>query len=170
MLRPGARAPVTGRHARVAVLGSAYREGVLPALLAALALVVVATALGLVQRAREGRRRRGSGDRIRPADVALETGAFGERATLLQFSTEWCTRCPATARALRSAADGADGVRHAEVDLTDRPDLASRYRVLQTPTTLVLDGAGVVRGRLAGATRPDQARAALADLIEPSVA
>lgn len=136
------------------------------ALLAAAALVVLATAAGLLWRLLDGRRRRGSGARIRPADVALPAEAFGTAATLLQFSTAWCsTRCPATRRVLGEEAARTPGVRHADVDLTHRPDLASRYGVLQTPTTFVLDPAGVVRSRIGGAPRPAQVAAALADLV-----
>jgi len=42
------------------------------------------------------------------------------------------------------------GLAHIEVDLTHRPDLSARYRVLQTPTTFVLDATGRVRARFAG--------------------
>lgn len=43
-----------------------------------------------------------------------------------------------------------DGLRHVEVDLTHRPDLSARYKVLQTPTTFVVDGSGAVRARFHG--------------------
>ena len=41
-------------------------------------------------------------------------------------------------------------MRHVDVDLTDRPDIADRFHVLQTPTTLILDARGVVRARIGG--------------------
>jgi thiol-disulfide isomerase/thioredoxin len=134
--------------------------------LAAIGLVAVATALGLLWRARDGSTRRGSGERIRPADVAAAASAFGERATLLQFSTEFCTRCPATRRVLGDVAATTAGVTHVDVDLTHRPDLASRYSVLQTPTTLVLDARGVVRARIAGAPRPTAVAETLSGVLD----
>ena len=45
-------------------------------------------------------------------------------------------------------------MRHVEVDLTQRADLADRFRVTQTPTTLLLDADGTVRARIGGAPAP----------------
>ncbi|MDQ1608384.1 MAG: hypothetical protein QOE16_1116 [Microbacteriaceae bacterium] len=131
--------------------------------LASLAIVIglvgIAAALGLVWRARTGRVRpvHASADAsgIRPADVASEA-VFGQRATLLQFSTEFCAPCRGTRAILGELAAHRDGVVHVDVDLTDRPDLARRFNVMQTPTTLLLDGSGAVRARIAGAPRRDE--------------
>ena len=114
------------------------------------ALLAATTVLVLVWRARQGRVARVSGDIVTPADVATTT-AFGPAATLLQFSTELCARCPGTRRLLGTVADSRPGVVHVDVDLTHRADLANRYSILQTPTTLILDGAGRVRARVGGA-------------------
>lgn len=118
------------------------------ALAAALALLGLATALGIVLRVRDGRRRTGGRLRFDPADAGV--GALGRHATLVQFSTEMCTRCPQVRRMLSSYVSERDGVHHVEVDLTHRPDLASRYRVLQTPTTFVVDASGAVLARFHG--------------------
>jgi thioredoxin-like negative regulator of GroEL len=66
---------------------------------------------------------------------------------------------------LGAAADDLDGVRHVEVDLTSRPDLAGRFGILQTPTTLVLDASGSVRLRIGGAARPDAVRDTLHTIL-----
>lgn len=125
-----------------------------------LVLVAAATAAGLLWRATTGRAKTTrSGQVVRAAEVGADT--LGDRATLLQFSTEFCAPCRSTARVLGAAADEVHGVRHVDVDLTHRPDLASRFGVLQTPTTLVLDAAGTVRARIGGAARPDDVRTTL---------
>lgn len=108
-------------------------------------LVALATVLGLIWRASQGRVRAASG---RIDDVEL-----GGRATLLQLSTEVCAPCRATARVLGGLSD--DDIRHIEVDIVDRPDLVSRFNVLQTPTTFILDRDGAVRARIGGAVRRD---------------
>lgn len=113
------------------------------------ALVAAATALGLAWRARQGRIATAAGEVITPTDVASDS-PFGQAATLLQFSTELCARCPGTARLLAGVAGSRPGVAHLDVDLTHRADLASRFGVMQTPTTLILDGAGRVRFRIGG--------------------
>jgi thiol-disulfide isomerase/thioredoxin len=115
-----------------------------------LALVAAATALGFVWRSQQGRVRVGDA-RI----VSIDGVPLGERATLLQFSTEVCAPCRATARVLGDLADRTESVEHVDLDVTHRPELAARYRVLQTPTTLILDGDGAVRARIGGAVRRD---------------
>src|SRR4051812_13377128 len=95
-------------------------------------LVAFATVLGMLWRSSQGRVRFANG---RIADIEL-----GGRATLLQLSSEVCAPCRATARVLGELSDG--DVRHVEVDITDRPDLVSRFNVLQTPTTFILDRDG----------------------------
>src|ERR1700712_4615751 len=129
-----------------------------------LALVALATALGLVWQSRNGRISAPSRRRSQDA-VDLPEVARGEKATLLQFSTEVCAPCVPTRRVLGQIADSTDGVSHVDLDLTHRPDIAAQFNVLQTPTTLILDRAGVIRARIGGAPRPADVRAALADIL-----
>lgn len=89
-----------------------------------------------------------TGEVVEPERLGAE--ALGERATLLQFSTELCARCPGVHRTLAQIADEREGVLHLDVDLTHRPDIARHFRVLQTPTTLVLDRDGAVQTRFGG--------------------
>ena len=121
-------------------------------------LIAAATGLGLLWRRGQGRITAGSGrtgsDRVTAAQLGSAT-PLGQQATLLQFSTEFCARCPGTAVLLRGVADARIGVSHLDVDLTHRSDLSQRFSILQTPTTLVLDGAGRVRARVGGV--PDRA-------------
>ncbi|MEU4016063.1 thioredoxin family protein [Microbacterium sp. NPDC028030] len=111
-------------------------------------LLVLATTIGIVLRRRDGRRRDGGALRFDPADAAA--AEFGARATLVQFSTEMCARCPQVRRLLGGYASDHEGLRHVEIDLTHRPDLSARYKVLQTPTTFVIDSSGAVRARFHG--------------------
>ena len=139
-----------------------YRELTMTPLVIAgllIALVALATALGFMWKAQNGRVRVGGGQTISAADVTSDLGA---RATLLQFSSEVCAPCAATHRVLDGVASSSTGVAHLEVDVANRPDLASRFNILQTPTTLVLDDRGIVRARIGGVARPDTVRAELA--------
>ncbi|MET0589876.1 MAG: thioredoxin family protein [Naasia sp.] len=130
--------------------------------------IAAATALiGLVWRARDGRGRRGDGGRVTAGSLGLASTAFGSEGTLLQFSTEMCARCPGARRALRGVADEHDGVLHAEVDLTHHPELATRFGILQTPTTLVLDRHGIVRTRIGGLPRREEVERAVHALSAP---
>lgn len=134
-------------------------------------VLAVATILGLLLRSRTGRARvvtsRGS-DATTVADLAGRE-AFGTAATLLQFSTPTCARCPATARQLDAVAalksttttHGSARVRRLEIDLSERPELARRFDVMQTPTVLLVDGTQTVRARFGGPPRQPELIAAL---------
>lgn len=113
------------------------------------ALLAATVAVGLFLRWTQNRPRRTSSEEIvEPRRLGAQ--ALGERATLLQFSTQMCARCPGVHRVLGSIADAHDGVMHLDVDLTDRPDIAKHFHVLQTPTTLILDRNGVIQTRFGG--------------------
>ncbi|MDQ0574973.1 TlpA family protein disulfide reductase [Agromyces albus] len=139
----------------------------LAALITGLALPAAATALGFAWKARTGRlhavRAAGAAGAPSAHDETVESlelgrAALGSAATLVQFSTEYCSRCPSTARQLTGLAAEYRGVRHVEVDLTHRGDLAERFNVLQTPTTLILDADGVPTARIGGVPRLDAVR------------
>ncbi|MFC5501362.1 TlpA family protein disulfide reductase [Lysinimonas soli] len=117
-------------------------------------LVLAATVIGVLQRSLSGRVRIAN-HRSPGIDGAVDIRgvALGGRATLLQFSSEVCTPCVATARVLGDIARATDSVAHIDLDVAERPELAARFRVMQTPTTLILDGTGAVRARIGGAVR-----------------
>ena len=82
---------------------------------------------------------------------AAELGQpLGPRATLLQFSSEFCAPCRATGRILAEVASGAEGVRHVEVDAGERLDLVRLLDVRRTPTVFVLGPEGQVARRGSG--------------------
>lgn len=87
--------------------------------------------------------------------------SFGATATLLQFSTEVCSICVATSRLYRELEGKLPGVKHIEVDITHRMNLAAHFSIMQTPTTLILDKHGMVRARIGGAPRQNVIEAEL---------
>ncbi|MGR0220479.1 TlpA family protein disulfide reductase [Agromyces sp. ZXT2-6] len=145
-----------------------------PAFVAGIGLPLVATAIGVLARSREGRVRTNratpslaptDGDASDAAALGLARDALGADVTLVQFSTSYCSRCPGVARSLAGLAEGHDGdVRHIEVDLTDDAALADRFDVRQTPTVLVLDATGRTVGRIAGVPRVGELRTLIDDL------
>jgi thiol-disulfide isomerase/thioredoxin len=133
-----------------------------------LALVGVSTLVGVLWRSRQGAARVVAGDH--PVDSTLfnapdAPAQFGDRATLVQFSTEYCTSCPSTRRVLSEISTRTSGVAYVDVDVTDRADLVRRFNILQTPTTLILDRHGVVRTRIGGAVRRSIVENRLEELV-----
>jgi thiol-disulfide isomerase/thioredoxin len=134
---------------------------VLTAVIVLAALVAISTAIGLLARAREGRVVTADGlTRLTPAELGPDI-VLGEFATLVQFSTEFCTKCPATRVLLARVAGQHQGVVHVDVDVTHRQDLTQRFNIMQTPTTLVLDDSGALAARIGGAPKPDAVTTAL---------
>ncbi len=122
-------------------------------------LVLLALAGGIYWRVTTGRAKRvESGEQI---DLALlqatkngqPVSRFGKKVTFLQFSSEFCTQCVATARTFRELEEQSDDILHIEVDITHRLDLAKKFSILQTPTTLVLDAQGRITSRIGGAAK-----------------
>ena len=111
-------------------------------------LVALATVLGFAHRGLNGKARQVTRAIDLPDEVVL-----GADATLLQFSTEVCSPCRATHTVLDDLARERDGLSHVDLDITHRGDLASKYNILQTPTTLILDANGTVRARIGGAVK-----------------
>ncbi len=97
------------------------------------------------------------------ADVVAAVGqTLGERATLLQFSSAFCAPCRATRRVLADVAGLVEGVAHVEVDAEHHLDATRALGILRTPTTVVLDAAGVEVTRATGAPTRDQVLSAVA--------
>jgi thiol-disulfide isomerase/thioredoxin len=135
-----------------------------------IAALVVATALGLVLRARDGRMRAGRTGRTAASHGPSSDGwaftgsvpAGGEQVLLLQLSSPICTPCRQTAGVLGELAAGEPGVRHVEIDVADRPDVARALSVMRTPTTIAFDRTGRELLRVSGVPRRAELDAALA--------
>jgi len=132
--------------------------------LVVLAVLLTATVLlGVLLQWRQNRPQRHISHEVVDLE-RLGADGLGEIATLLQFSTELCARCPGVHRTLAAVADAHPGVRHLNVDLTHRPDIAKHFHVLQTPTTLILDKDGAIQTRFGGAPSRDVLELELARL------
>ena len=123
-------------------------------------LLVLVIGFGAIWRLRTGRAKAvNSGQVVDLTELAaIKDGQlvtrFGRKTTFLQFSSEVCSACRATAKVYTELEKSTDGLLHIEVDVTRRLDLANKYQILQTPTTLVLDAHGRVKSRIGGAPKP----------------
>jgi thiol-disulfide isomerase/thioredoxin len=156
---------------------------VIGGLLVLVVVLVAASAAGFGLRARQGRFRQ-----QRPGSTSLSQGTgradsrpqtasdnaltsadlgapLGERATLVQFSTEFCTYCGPTRELLAEVASERDGVAFVEIDAADRMDLTRRLRVMSTPTVLVLGADGAIERRSSGQQRKSDLLAAVGAVL-----
>lgn len=126
--------------------------------------LLAATAYGVLRRHRLGRvRGTDTGERLTAESLGGEQ--LGERATLVQFSSAFCRPCVATRHLLGDVAGKVPGVRHVEVDAESNLELVRALNIASTPTTLLVDGAGVVRRRAVGVPRRDEVLTALEGLL-----
>jgi thiol-disulfide isomerase/thioredoxin len=128
-----------------------------------LAVIGLATGLGLVLRSRSGQARTVTdGERLSPAELGAELGA---RATFVQFSSPACSPCRSVRRVLGELVTAEPALAHVDIDATERLDLARRLGILRTPTVVLLDPHGQVIRRISGPITPQQARAAVPEEI-----
>ena len=131
--------------------------------------MLVATAIGLVWRARNGRFRAATApmaNAVEPNLAAL--GVTPGVVTLLQFSTVFCAPCRATRAFCAEVAATIPGVRHIEVDAESHLDKVRALDIWRTPTVLVIDAAGTIRSRASGPTHRAHLLAAVADVLQPA--
>jgi thiol-disulfide isomerase/thioredoxin len=89
-------------------------------------------------------------------------GELGSRATLVQFSSAFCTPCRATRTLLENVVIDLPDVEHVEIDAEANLELVRKLDIRSTPTTLILNSLGVEVGRAVGAPKRGQVLAALA--------
>ena len=124
-------------------------------------VLLLATGYGYWYRHRDGRVKARTVTEERLRLDQSEIGSLGERATLLQFSSAFCTPCRATRVILSEVAAATPGVRYIDVDAEHELALVRKVGVLSTPTTLILDNKGFEIARAVGAPRKAQVLASL---------
>lgn len=135
-------------------------------LIVLVAVLVAAAGVGVTLRRRQGKFRSSA-----LVLTAEDLGApLGQRATLVQFSTEFCANCPPTRRLLGQVAAENQGVTLVEVDAAARLDLARRLNVYATPTVLVLGPDGSIASRASGQPRKSDVLAAVGGVLDPGAA
>ncbi|MFM9447923.1 TlpA family protein disulfide reductase [Streptomyces acidiscabies] len=134
-------------------------------LMVCFAVLVAASAYGVLHRRHGGRVRVRARDDDRRLDAVRLGAELGERATLVQFSSAFCAPCRATRRTLGEVAGMVPGVAHIEIDAEQHLDLVRDLGILKTPTVLVLDAAGNVVRRASGQPRKADVIAALGEAV-----
>ena len=122
-------------------------------------VLALATAYGLwYQRSR--------GTVVVKSDKGLVTesmigAALGSRATLVQFSSAFCSPCRATRALLEDVTAEMADVVHVEIDAEANLEIVRTLDIRSTPTTLFLNRNGHEVGRAMGAPKRDQVLSAI---------
>jgi thiol-disulfide isomerase/thioredoxin len=131
-------------------------------LIATLGLLALGVLVGVVFKVLQGKGRRVSSreiidlGKLKAKNNALPITDYGKKATLVQFSTEYCGQCPGVRRTLSQLEYRLGGLRFAEVDITERLDVAAHFNISQTPTVFLLDDKGHLIYRMGGVPKMNQ--------------
>lgn len=119
-------------------------------------IFALASAYGIWYRSSRGKVKSSARAASAAIDPALLGGELGDEATLVQFSSAFCTPCRMTRTLITDVIADMPGVRHLDIDAEKNLELVRKLDIRSTPTTLFLDKQGVERGRAVGAPKRSQ--------------
>jgi thiol-disulfide isomerase/thioredoxin len=119
-------------------------------------IFTLASAYGIWYRSSRGKVKSSARAASAAIDPALLGGELGDEATLVQFSSAFCTPCRMTRTLITDVITDMPGVRHLDIDAEKNLELVRKLDIRSTPTTLFLDKQGVERGRAVGAPKRSQ--------------
>ena len=88
--------------------------------------------------------------------------ALGERVTMVQFSSAFCSPCRATRVLLEQMVQTMPDVAYVHIDAESHLELVRQLNILSTPTTLFLNRDGTEVGRAMGTPKRSQVLTAVA--------
>ena len=116
-------------------------------------ILVLTSVFGIYYRSKNGVIRRKRRLHISQDEFA---GSYGSRATILIFSTTFCTQCRAAKSLISEVIKNQADISYIEVDAESNLELVRRVGIRSTPTTLFLDKGGFEIARATGAPKRDQ--------------
>ncbi len=123
-----------------------------------LILLALATGIGMRLKATQGRVKQKKGLQISTSEIGQ---SLGERATVVQFSTTFCSSCRAAKVLISDVVSKRSDVKYVEIDAESNLELVRKLDIRSTPTTLFLDKKGFEIARAVGAPKRDQVTSAI---------
>ena len=124
-------------------------------------VLTLASGMGIYFQRRSGVIKRKMRLRLTQSEVG---GEYGDRATIVQFSTSFCSSCRAAKALISDVVKNQSDISYLEVDAEINLDLVRRVDIRSTPTTLFLDKQGFEIARATGAPKRDQLIKVIASL------
>ena len=122
-------------------------------LLPLLLLLSITSIAGFIYRAKKGVIKKAKRLKISEKEIGAP---YGERLTILQFSTTFCSECRTAKAIVKDVVKDFKDIAYVEVDAESNLDLVRRVDVRSTPTTIFLDSKGFEIARAKGAPKRDQ--------------
>ena len=124
-------------------------------------ILLISTAIGFWYRSKNGVIRKKRRLHISEAEFA---GRYGERITILQFSTTFCSQCRAAKALISDVVKDEKDISYLEIDAESNLALVRKVDVMSTPTTIFLDKDGYEIARATGAPKRDQLQKVITSL------
>ena len=119
-----------------------------------LVLILLSTLIfGLLYLRRKGGIKENLGFQIFESELRNK---YGKRATVVQFSTTFCSECRAAKALISDVVSTQSEIAYIEIDAESNLELVRKVDIRSTPTTLFLDKAGFEIARATGAPKRDQ--------------
>jgi thiol-disulfide isomerase/thioredoxin len=116
-------------------------------------VLISASGIGIYYQRRAGVIKRKKRLRLSPIELGSD---YGDRATIVQFSTTFCSSCRAAKALIKDVVKDQSDIKYLEIDAESNLELVRRVDIKSTPTTLFLDRAGFEIARATGAPKRDQ--------------
>jgi len=116
-------------------------------------VLISASGIGIYYQRRAGVIKRKKRLRLSPTELG---SGYGDRATIVQFSTTFCSSCRAAKALIKDVVKDQSDIKYLEIDAESNLELVRRVDIKSTPTTLFLDRAGFEIARATGAPKRDQ--------------
>ena len=124
-------------------------ESLLPLVL----LLALTSITGIIYRIKRGDIKKGKRLQILESEIGA---SYGKRASILQFSTTFCSECRSTKAIVKDVVKELTDISYIELDAESNLDLVRRVDIRSTPTTIFLDKNGYEIARAKGAPKRDQ--------------
>jgi thiol-disulfide isomerase/thioredoxin len=119
-----------------------------------LILILALTAVvGFRYRVKKGVIKEKKGSQILESELGKK---YGKRATVVIFSTTFCSECRAAKALISDVASTLSDISYIEIDAESNLELVRKVDIRSTPTTIFLDKAGFEIARATGAPKRDQ--------------
>ena len=124
-------------------------------------ILLISTAIGFWYRSKNGVIRKKRRLHIGESEFG---GTYGERITILQFSTTFCSQCRAAKALISDVVKDEKDISYLEIDAESNLALVRKVDVRSTPTTIFLDKDVYLIARATGAPKRDQLQKVIASL------
>jgi thiol-disulfide isomerase/thioredoxin len=116
-------------------------------------VLISASGIGIYYQRRAGVIKRKKRLRLSPAELGSD---YGDRATIVQFSTTFCSSCRAAKALIKDVVKDQSDIKYLEIDAESNLEIVRKVDIKSTPTTLFLDRDGFEIARATGAPKRDQ--------------